>query len=208
MKQLVLVPTRAERILDLIITNIPQSYGKDTLVMYPPFGQSDNNMVVLHAKERLPNTPNQRTVKKRDTRPSKKNELGRYLSAIDWSIVESTVSSEDKLRLLIDFINVGLDTIMPVKQVKLHNNDPPWITAAFKNLIKLRQKAFSKGDTQLYRSYRNSVNGETKLCRSKLFFSKILQLKETKPKLVERDQAYLRYGTCYRFGPFAGTIPH
>ena len=208
MKQLVLVPTRAERIFDLIITNIPQSYGKDTLVMYPPFGQSDNNMVVLHAKERLPNTPNQRTVKKRDTRPSRKNELGRYLSAIDWSIVESTVSSEDKLRLLIDFINVGLDTIMPVKQVKLHNNDPPWITAAFKNLIKLRQKAFSKGDTQLYRSYRNSVNGETKLCRSKLFFSKILQLKETKPKLVERDQAYLRYGSCYRFGPFAGTIPH
>ena len=207
-KQLVLVPTRAERIFDLIITNIPQFYGKDTLVMYPPFGLSDHSVVVLHAKEWLPNTPGQRTVTKRDTRPSRKNELGRYLSAIHWSIVESAVSSEDKLRLLIDFIKVGLDTIIPFQQVKLHNNDPPWITAAFKNLIKLRQKAFSKGDTQLYRYYRNPVNRERKLCRSKLFFSKILQLKETKPKLVERDQAYLRYGTCYRFGPFAGTIPH
>ena len=53
----------------------------------------------------------------------------------------------------------------------------------FKNLIKLRQKAFSKCDTQLYRYYRNSVNRERILCRSKFFFSKILQLKETKPKL-------------------------
>ena len=88
--------------------------------MYPPFGLSDHNVVVLHAKERLPNTPSQRTVTKRNTRRSKKNELGRYLSAIDWSFIESAVSSEDKLRLLIDFIKVGLDTIMPVKQVKLN----------------------------------------------------------------------------------------
>ena len=90
-KQLVLLPTRTERILDLIITNIPQFYGKDTLVTYPPFGLSDHNVAALHAKERLPNTLCLPTVTKRDTRLGKNNELGRYLSVIDWSFVESAV---------------------------------------------------------------------------------------------------------------------
>ena len=82
-KQLVLLPTRTERILDLIITNIPQFYGKDTLLTYPPFGLSDHNVAALHAKERLPNTLCLPTVTKRDTRLGKNNELGSVIFECD-----------------------------------------------------------------------------------------------------------------------------
>ena len=81
----------------------------------------------------------------------------------------------------MNLIQIGLDTIMPIKQTKLHINDPPWITASFKNLIKLRQKAFASGDTKRYRHYRNVVNRERKVIRGRYFASKVRQLKKTKP---------------------------
>lgn len=62
---------------------------------------------------------------------------------------------ESKLQLFQDLVKIGLDTIMPLKTVKLHVNDPPLVTAEFKALIKARQKAFAQGDTEGYRHLRN-----------------------------------------------------
>ena len=70
---------------------------------------------------------------------------------------------------------------MPVKHVRLHLNDPPWVTERFKNLIKLRQHAFHHGDMEQYRRYRNDVNCARKSLRSKYFASKVNNLKNTKP---------------------------
>jgi len=56
-----------------------------------------------------------------------------------WSIY----NFEEKLKLLTDFIKTGLDTIMPVKQSRVHVDDPPWVSPEFKHLINLRQRAFS-----------------------------------------------------------------
>ena len=54
MKEMVCVPTRAEQTLDLIITNLPQLYGKESVKNVPPFALSDHNVVVLHPKTRPP----------------------------------------------------------------------------------------------------------------------------------------------------------
>ena len=66
---------------------------------------------------------------------------------------------------------------MPLKTFKLHINDQPWVTAEFKKLIKLRQRAFVKG----VHVYRNRVNRERKSCRARFYSSKVQHLKETKP---------------------------
>jgi hypothetical protein len=52
--------------------------------------------------------------------------LGRFLSDIDWQIVKSARSCEEKTNLFTSLISTGLDIIMPAKQVKslidmLHN---------------------------------------------------------------------------------------
>ena len=60
-------------------------------------------------------------------------------------------------------------------------NDPPWITANFKNLIKKRQAAFSNGNIELFRYYRNQVNRERKICHQKFYSSKVEHLKKSKP---------------------------
>ena len=114
-------------------------------------------------------------------RASRKTELGRYLSSIDWSLVEYAEICEDKLKLLTDIITTGLDIIMPVKQFKVHTEDPPWITAEFKAFIKRCQKAFAKGNTERFRHLRNAVNRERKSLRGNYYASKVNNLKDTKP---------------------------
>lgn len=71
---------------------------------------------------------------------------------------------------------------MPERRVKLHNNDAPWVTEDFKRLIKLRQRAFSSGNTQLFKMYCNKVNRERKLSRVKYYATKVGNLKKSKPK--------------------------
>ena len=77
----------------------------------------------------------------RDLKPSNKQQLGRYLSSIDWSVLHSVVSAEDKAKLLEDFIIIGLDNIMPESVIKIHSNDAPWMTTDLKSQIKKRQMA-------------------------------------------------------------------
>ena len=72
---------------------------------------------------------------------------------------------------------------MLIKEVKLHINDPPWITVELKKLIKRRQLAFHDNHVNLCRIYRNRVNRERKRWLSKFFSMKVKHLKETKPSL-------------------------
>lgn len=181
MKQLVNLPTRADQTLDLILTNFHQFYAKNSLSIFPPFGLSDHNVVVLNPSER-PTSPNgKKVVIRRDTRSSRKKELGRYLSAIDWDIIQHENNCEGKEKLFRTIIKTGMDLLMPLKEDKLHCNNPPWLTVEFKNLIKRRQRAFANNNTTLYRYYRNQVNRERKSLRSKYFSRKVNHLKHTKP---------------------------
>ena len=68
-------------------------------------------------------------------RPSRKRELGRYLTSCKWSTLDHLKTCEEKLELFTDLINLGINTIMPNKRIILHGNDIPWITANFKNLL-------------------------------------------------------------------------
>ena len=188
LKQLVRVPTRGNQTLDLILTNMPHVYNKDLVQTFPPFGLSDHLVVSLEPKPRSRhNTGSRRSFTRRDTRSSCKCELGRYFGSIDWSILDSVQDCESKLQLFQDLVKIGLDTIMPLKTVKLHVNDPPWVTAEFKALIKARQKAFAQGDTEGYRHLRNITYRERKVCRGKFYASKVANLKTTKPSQWWRE---------------------
>ena len=70
---------------------------------------------------------------------------------------------------------------MPLKTIKLHVNDAPWVSAEFKAPIKSRQKAYAHGDTKRFRHLRNITNRERKLCRGKFYATKVANLKTTKP---------------------------
>lgn len=70
---------------------------------------------------------------------------------------------------------------MLVKYLRIHVGDPSWVTPDFKQLIRLRQKAFISGDTVCFKHYRNAVNRERKTLHRRYFESKAHQHKDTKP---------------------------
>jgi len=183
LKQLVDKPTRGDQILDSVITNLPQLYDTNSVQTLPLFGLSDHKVIFVRPKVRPAGKGSSRkTVSRRDTRASRKFELGRYVSSIDWSLFNRADSCLAKLCLFVDTIHIGMDHIMPVKHHKIHVNDALLITAEFKNLIRQRQQALKNGNKESYSLYLNAVNRERKLLRSKYSFaSKVDNLKSTKP---------------------------
>jgi hypothetical protein len=62
----------------------------------------------------------------RDKRPSKIASVGQFLQQVPWSDLFSPAqSSEDKLNILTDIINFGLNTIMPVCSLRYMNQIGP-----------------------------------------------------------------------------------
>ena len=60
------------------------------------------------------------------------------------------------------YIMVWTTFYIPIKTVRIHRNDAPWITGKLKSLIRLRQKAYEQNNNTLYKFYRNLVNKERK----------------------------------------------
>ena len=183
MKQLIQHPTRGSNILDLVLTNLHKYYEPRSVEILPPFGLSDHKSIVILPKIRQSELPHKRVIVKRDTRPSRKMELGRYLSQVNWSLIENINTCQEKYDFFSRIILTGLNTIMPERAIKVYSNDVPWITTDLKRLITLRQRALSSGKSDLFKFYRNKVNKTRKLCRAKFFASRVNHLKEYKPKM-------------------------
>ena len=164
LKQLVNFPTRGERTLDVILTNISQFF--DNPEKMAPFGLSDHFTISLFPKIRNINTNRPRVVKSRDIRPSNKMALGRVLSTIDWSCLDLINSCEGKVDFFNQIVSDSLNLIMPIKTRTIHNNDAPWMSDKLKRSIKNRQRALQSGNSIEFKYYRNVVNMEQKKCKS------------------------------------------
>ena len=173
--------TRGERTLDLIITNLSNFYQSP--VRFPPFGLADHFTIVTKPTLRPKTVTRKLFVQVRDLRVSSKVALGRYLSSIDWSVLDNLVSCQSKLDFFTNILKAGIDTIMPLKTVRIHINDAPWMTAQLKDLINCRQKALAQGNQALFKFYRNRVNKERKFCRANYYQSKVKEYEGTNPRL-------------------------
>jgi len=127
--------------------------------------------------------PKHKIIKSRDKRPSKVNSVRRFLLEIPWSsLLSSDQSCEGKLSLLTEVINCGLDTIMPVRSIKIHEADRPWVSKHLKQLIIRRQKVFSTGNQPLFKILRNKINREGKRCRMVYYENKAKDVQDSKPR--------------------------
>ena len=92
-----------------------QLYNKELIQTFPPFDLSDHSMVLLEPKSRyMRNTSSLRSFTQRDTHPSCKCELSRYLGSLDWSALVFAPNCQSKLQLFCDLVKISLDTIIPL----------------------------------------------------------------------------------------------
>ena len=184
LKQMVKKPTRKDAILDLVLTNLHDFYEEPQ--HFPPFGLSDHQTVTVESLVRENCDQPCKFVLKRYKRESRKAELGRYLSVIDWSVLFSSSNDcQEMLNIFNKVIHIGLDILMPIKRVRVNTRDAPWMTDNLKSLIIKRQKAFHEhgGESPQYKFYRNKVNRERKSVKASLYQLKVEHMKEENPKV-------------------------
>ena len=146
LKQIVKVPTRKDATLDLVLTNLHMHYAEPE--MFPPFGLSDHNAVLIAPQVRGKSESAEKYTFRRDLRESRKAELGRYLGSIDWAFLFSPLESCGKrMGVFQEVIQTGLDTILPLKKVRFNIKDAPWMNPELKSLILKRQSAFHQHGT-------------------------------------------------------------
>lgn len=114
LKQLVWVPTRAERTLDLHCTNMAQLYNKELVQTLPPFDLLTIRRFYWSPNQDACTTPAVFVLLLKGTHidPSCKCELSRYLGYLDWSALVFASNCDSKLQLFRDLIKISLDTII------------------------------------------------------------------------------------------------
>lgn len=180
LKKLVNKPTRGVNILDQAYSTLLQYYNEALIL--PPIGMSDHLSVLLNPKKLSSLPQPTKRILRRDSRPSNKHKLFTKLSQTNWTPLYYTTSCNDKVSLFTEIISQAMDSTLPMRNIKIHPSDKPWINPEIKDYISKRQRAWLIGHTQIYTFYRNKVNKLCKNARRTYFTKRILNTQDTNPK--------------------------
>ena len=182
-----------------MITNMHKYYNPPQ--GFPAFCLSDHNTIVAFPKNLSQRINAKKVVTIRDKRISRKAEMGRYLAAIDWSSLFASLDAcEDMWNVFHAVVQSGLDILMPIKQIRIHPDDAPWMNKRLKSFVQKRQEAFNiYGVNSIqFKQYRNLVNRERKTCRAKYYESKIQLFKGVTPRKWWQEVKRYEVNKCQR----------
>ena len=168
LKQIVNFPTRGDRTLDLVLTNLNEYY-KDP-IQRSPHGLSDHMSVEVQPKDRLQLSDSRLTIKTRDLKPSNRLAMRTYLQEVDvHNLVGNAHGCAEKVSIFQSIIQHGLDSVLPLRSKTIHSRNPPWVNPALKDLTRRRQRALAENNQPMFRFLRNRVNRERKFCRQRYY---------------------------------------
>jgi hypothetical protein len=101
---------------------------------------------------------------------------------LSWTPLMRLNSCEEQLDSFQSVVHVALNSCIPMRTVKHHPNDKPWITPVIKESIKKRQQAWLNNDLHQYNVYRNKVIKLSKRARQRFYNDKINHMHESNPK--------------------------
>ena len=111
--------------------------------------------------------------KYRQMKPENLNVLGLKMNLEDWEKVYSEWDVDDKVSVFNSIVICMLDEAIPVRTVRAHCTDKPWMTPNIKALIKARQRAFTKGETPKYKSLHAKVTKLISNAKATYYKSKV-----------------------------------
>ena len=86
-----------------------------------------------------------------------KRELLSSLQAVNLSPMYHLDSCEDQLKYFQRVVTGAMNRCLPMRLVKRHPTDKPWVTPEIKDAIKKRQRAWAKDNTLSYKIHRSKV---------------------------------------------------
>ena len=101
-----------------------------------------------------------------------------YVSGLNWSYFYYSQSIDEKIEILYNSLKNAV-RLIPRTNVKMKENDTPWMNTTIKLLINKRQKAYKGSNIHLYNHYKQRVKDAITL--SKKVWADSLTLKNKNP---------------------------
>ena len=139
LRKMVKKPTRENNILDQIVSNMSPLFQK--IQHLPPLGRTNHRCLLLNPKCLMSTRPRTRTF--RPMNRSNLIALEIQLSKTVWDAVYEAEYVDDKVSIFNGVVTQALDGCLPLKTIRIHPTDKPWMTPSIKAEIKLRQRAFT-----------------------------------------------------------------
>jgi hypothetical protein len=97
----------------------------------------------------------------------------------NWYADGQNFTIEELVSAFTSNISEAMGNFFPMKTIKLHPFDKPWMTASLNNLIMLRPRAFHGGNINLWHHYRDKVRLEITERKRKFYADKVEHLKKS-----------------------------
>lgn len=170
-------PTRGDNVLDQILTNMSDLF--DSVIHLPPLGRSDHQCLLMQPKMQVKLKATTREV--RSMKPGNLANLTIQLNKESWEEVFNALDLDRKVVVFTKILNSILDATMPVKKIRMHPSDRPWMTPRIKSAIKERQRVFVRGKTEKYQHLRQRVATMIKKAKLKYYEDRITNTRASNP---------------------------
>ncbi len=165
LSQQVTKPTHIMSIIDWCYINMKDFY-------LPPHHEpgiaiSKHQVVICSTCSTGYTPPWQTYITKQSQRPSEQAAISRAIQSLDWTPLFTMPTCEEQFQMFTAVLGSLINDLLPIKTVKQNENDMPWVTDNFHQLISLRQYHFHSGNTMMCNYYRNKVNRNRKQLMSK-----------------------------------------
>ena len=150
LNNLVTVPTRGTAILDFLLISTVVSHLYNVSVC-APISSSDHNSIVCTSMYPNLNPDLPTTHKVYDLRQSHIANFVNAVNSIDWTLLyKSDLSVNLKCSIFHDTLSDCFSATIPVQDIPMSGNEPPWFTPRLKLVINQRWEAFRSGDMNRY----------------------------------------------------------
>ena len=140
LKQVVNVPTRGNRTLDLILTNVHNCFYNNPVTL-PSIGNSDHLCVLYSPTNYIKQKDFKKKVMVRIFKKSGMIEFGAWVATFNWILLYRLQDVNDKVSYFSKITWLKIDEIFPLQKIIISSTDKEWMTPLIKKLISQRQAA-------------------------------------------------------------------
>ena len=190
LKQVVDLPTRKNKIHDIIIMNTPELYKSPIIVPPVPCDvpsaglPSDHSVPVCipHTDRHTRPARKYRTITHRPLPDAAINKFGQWITAETWDNLVDDLPSSEQAQQLEDILMDKLNKYCPLKTFKLSNRDKAWMNLELKKLDRKKMREWRKnGKTEKYERLLSEFDKKYRAAAEKYMRKKIDALKQAKP---------------------------
>ena len=147
-----------------------------------PIGCSDHCVIEWKSKEQLHDKNKTRKIKARPIKESSLWLFDDYISLQNWSAVYNAPCVNSKVEVFLRMTAEMIDNFFPLKSVKVHGDDKPFITGRIKQMIYKRDNLYQRGRMTEFRSVRNQIVFEIRKEKQKFYNGKTKPARCSEPK--------------------------